>query len=221
MESEILKIKQDLQNGKISCTALVERKIKEGIDECLENGIYPLAWETPHYSAGQEDYKVFARYFDTFFDRVMVTELSSSQQILPYAVKLSDWDVQVIPENLGYLPHGDPNPEQIIENAKNMLVVRDATAAFFFHPFVPTAQPGQHPQAPQDVVAVEPGKRQFQPAGVDDLQVVVVSPVEAVHQEELGSARPQRFVQPLPADHQDRPGRVQALCECAHLGGVS
>jgi len=116
---------------------MVERKIREGIDECLENGIYPLAWETPHYSAGQEDYKVFARYFDTFFDRVMVTELSSSQQIIPYAVKLSDWDVQVIPENLGYLPFGDPNPEQIIENAANMLVVRDAVAAFFFHPFVP------------------------------------------------------------------------------------
>lgn len=116
---------------------VVERKIEEGIAECLQNGIFPLAWETPHYSAGQDDYKVFAKYFDTFFDRVMVTELSSSQQIMPFSVKLSDLDVQLIPENLGYLPLENPNPEGIIDNARNMLVVRDAVASFFYHPFVP------------------------------------------------------------------------------------
>ncbi|MCJ7580939.1 MAG: DUF2334 domain-containing protein [Candidatus Aminicenantes bacterium] len=121
---------------RLSSPDWIDQKIKRGLSECHKNGIYPVSWETPHYSAGQSDYRIFAKYFSTFYDRVMATELSSSQQILPYSIKLREIDVTVIPENLGYMSLEDPNPAQIIENARNMLVVRDGLASFFFHPFI-------------------------------------------------------------------------------------
>jgi len=113
-----------------------DQKIKRGISIFAENGLYPLAWETPHYSGSQENYRTISQYFSTFNDRIMAAELSGTQQIFPYPVKLSDPNILVIPENLGYIDLENPDPDRLIDNARNMLVVRDGMASFFFHPFV-------------------------------------------------------------------------------------
>ncbi len=115
----------------------VDERLKAALNECFRNGLYPLSWETPHYSASRSDYRTFARYFDTFYDRVMAAEISGTQQIFPYSLKLQDYGVTVIPENLGFLDFDNPEPGRLLENAKNMKVVRDGTASFFFHPFIP------------------------------------------------------------------------------------
>lgn len=116
----------------------VDQRVRLALKECFRNGLYPLAWETPHYSASQSDYAAIARYFDTFNDRVMAAELSGTQQIFPYPVKLRSLGLSVVPENLGFLAMERPAPEVLLENAKNMKVVRDGTASFFFHPFLPS-----------------------------------------------------------------------------------
>lgn len=118
-------------------TDWADQKINRGIAVFAENGLYPVAWETPHYSGSQDNYRTISRYFSAFNDRVMAAELSGTQQIFPYPVKLSDPDILVIPENLGYIDLENPDPDRIIDNARNMLVVRDGLASFFFHPFVP------------------------------------------------------------------------------------
>ncbi len=115
----------------------VEERIRLGLEECLRCGLYPLTWETPHYSASQEDYRLIGRFFDSLYDRVMAAELVGTQQIFPYPVFLPDLMVQVIPENLGYVDFEKPDPSRIIENARHMLTVRDGLASFFFHSFVP------------------------------------------------------------------------------------
>jgi uncharacterized protein YdaL len=112
------------------------QRIRSGIAELFRCGIYPLAWETPHYSASQETYRVVSRFFDTFNDRVMALEMTDTQLPLPYPAQNSDIGAVVIPENLGYIDIGQPDPDRIIENAKNIEVVRDGIASFFFHPFV-------------------------------------------------------------------------------------
>lgn len=114
----------------------VEERIRLGLEECLRCGLYPLAWETPHYSASQSDYRSIARFFDSFYDRVMAAELVGTQQIFPYPCWLKDLGIKVIPENLGYVDFEKPDPESIIDKARNMLVVRDGIASFFFHSFV-------------------------------------------------------------------------------------
>lgn len=113
-----------------------DQKIKRGISIFAENSLYPLVWETPHYSGSQQNYRTISQYFSTFNDRIMAAELSGTQQIFPYPVRLSDPDILVIPENLGYIDLEDPDPDRILTNARNMLVVRDGLASFFFHPFV-------------------------------------------------------------------------------------
>ncbi len=115
----------------------VDQRIKLAIEECVKNGIYPLSWETPHYSASQNVYRTISKYFSTFNDRIMSAEISGTQQIFPYPANIKDLSVFVIPENLGFVDFQKPEPERVIENAKNMLVVRDGIASFFFHPFVP------------------------------------------------------------------------------------
>lgn len=115
----------------------VDERIKRAIDECEKNGIFPLSWETPHYSASKNVYRTISKYFSTLNDRIMAAEISGTQQIFPYSVNLKDLGILLIPENLGYVDFDKPEPEKIIENAKNMLVVRDGIASFFFHSFVP------------------------------------------------------------------------------------
>ena len=115
----------------------VGERIKLGLEECLRCGLYPLAWETPHYSASQSDYQIIARFFDTFYDRLMAAELVGTQQIFPYPCYIEEFKIRIVPENLGYVDFEKPDPEDLIRRARRMLVVRDGLASFFFHPFVP------------------------------------------------------------------------------------
>ena len=41
------------------------RKIEMGIQEFMKNDLYPLVWETPHYTASFTLYKTIAKYFST------------------------------------------------------------------------------------------------------------------------------------------------------------
>ena len=114
-----------------------DRRVRLGLEECFRCGIHPLAWETPHYSASASNYHAFAKYFDTFYDRVMSAELAGTQQLFPYPVRLREYGVTVVPENLGYVEINNPDPSLILRGAERMKVVRDGIASFFFHPFVP------------------------------------------------------------------------------------
>lgn len=115
----------------------IDQRIRSAIEECVRNGIHPLSWETPHYSASKNAYRIISEYFNTFNDRLMSAEISGTQQIFPYPAKIKDLGILLIPENSGYVDFQKPEPEKIIESARNMLVVRDGIASFFFHPFVP------------------------------------------------------------------------------------
>jgi len=116
-----------------------EQRMQLGLKECFRNGIYPLSWETPHYSASSQDYQIFARFFDTFYDRVMAAELPGTQQIFPYPIFHRRYGVTIIPENLGYIDQTTPDPQPLLDAARRMRVVRDGMASFFFHPFVAPA----------------------------------------------------------------------------------
>ncbi len=115
----------------------IDQRVKSAIEECVKNGIYPISWETPHYSASKNAYRIISKYFNTFNERIMSAEISGTQQIFPYPANIKDFGIFLIPENLGYVDFQKPEPEKIIESARNMLVVRDGIASFFFHPFVP------------------------------------------------------------------------------------
>jgi uncharacterized protein YdaL len=121
--------------GSMDSRALVEKKLRLGLDECFKNGIYPLTWETPHYTASKLDYQTFAEYFNSAYERNLSIDRGESGHYFPYPTT-DRYGRFIIPEDLGYIPQEKPDPEALIRNCERLKVVRDAVASFFFHPFL-------------------------------------------------------------------------------------
>lgn len=120
----------------------VEKKMKTGLEEFWKNNLYPLVWETPHYTASQLDYPVFAEFFSTAMEQRLVIEDPDYSQYFPYIIEKDLYGQRIIPENLGYIPQ-DPDPkveevavQQLLEGAKAQLAVRDGFASAFIHAFI-------------------------------------------------------------------------------------
>ncbi len=122
--------------------AYVQQKLETGIEELMRNGIYPLAWETPHYGASDLDYAEIGKVFSTVVEqRILMNDLDYSQ-FFPYVIKRDLYGEKILPENLGYVPLGTPKEEEqgvqdILNAAKENLYVRDGYATAFIHPFMP------------------------------------------------------------------------------------
>jgi len=113
----------------------IVRRIDSGLAELFTDGIFPIAFETPHYAASAIDYHAMAKEFSLFYERTMTTPHLGATQYFPYPV-IDQFGRHVVPENLGYLPLEKPDPKVLIENARYMRVVRDGVASFYFHPFL-------------------------------------------------------------------------------------
>ncbi len=122
--------------------AYVQQKLETGIEELMRNGVYPLAWETPHYGASEIDYAAIAKVFSTTIEqRIVMNDLDYSQ-FFPYVINQDMYGEKIIPENLGYVPLGTSKEEEqgvqdILTAAKANLYVRDGYATAFIHPFMP------------------------------------------------------------------------------------
>jgi uncharacterized protein YdaL len=122
--------------------AYVQQKLESGIEELMRNGVYPLAWETPHYGASDIDYAAIARVFSTAVEQRIVMNNLDYSQFFPYVINRDMYGEKIIPENLGYVPLGSSKEEEqavqdILTAAKENLYVRDGYATAFIHPFMP------------------------------------------------------------------------------------
>ena len=122
--------------------AYVQQKLEIGVEELMRNGIYPLAWETPHYGASEIDYAAIAKVFSTAVEERIVMDDLDYSQYFPYIIQKDMYGEKIIPENVGYVPLGSSAEEEkavqdILAAAKANLYVRDGYATAFFHPFMP------------------------------------------------------------------------------------
>ncbi len=120
----------------------IMRKLDSGIQEFMKNGLYPLVWETPHYTASIKLYETVSKYFSTAMEQRLAIEDADAGQYFPYMINKDLYGQRIIPENLGYVPL-DSNPavgegavRRILASAKVNLAVRDGYASSFFHAFV-------------------------------------------------------------------------------------
>ncbi len=114
----------------------LERMLELAFRECFNNGIYPIAWETPHNAASANTYGFLKPYFSVFHERILAAATVSADQYVPYPVR-DRFGRFVVPENLGYLPFGKSDTAPILNAARAMLSVRDGIASFYYHPFMP------------------------------------------------------------------------------------
>ena len=117
-------------------------KIELGINEFVKNGLYPIAWETPHYMASSMFLNVISRYFSTAVEQRMSINDFDYGQYFPYVINKDIYGQKVFPENLGYVPLKSNTQESMVEvqklikNAEGIRQVRDGIAGCFFHPFL-------------------------------------------------------------------------------------
>lgn len=120
----------------------VRKRVEEALRESWANGIYPLAWETPHYAASGFDYALFGKYFDTFIERrtLGIFRDSDYKQVFPYQIKSDIYGGKIVPETLGFSPKEKPQIQEMAGRAQDLLVVRDGFAGGFLHPSLPLEQ---------------------------------------------------------------------------------
>jgi uncharacterized protein YdaL len=120
----------------------IRRKLEMGIQEFMRNGLYPLIWETPHYTASFRLYQTIGEYFSTAMEQRLAIEDFDCSQFFPYIINRDLFGQVNLPENLGYIPL-DPDIEKgrasiraLLANARTNLCVRDGFASNFFHAFL-------------------------------------------------------------------------------------
>jgi uncharacterized protein YdaL len=120
----------------------ITRKLEQGLQEFFKNGLYPLVWETPHYTASFLLYQTVAKYFGSAMEQRLSIEDFDYSQFFPYLIEKDLFGQKIYPENLGYIPlEEDGNAAEtavtsLINNARTNLYVRDGFASCFFHAFV-------------------------------------------------------------------------------------
>lgn len=118
----------------------VDERINAGIDECVEQGIFPLGFEAPHYAVSNEGYINLKKYFSTIVGHLQTSDKGFTTTIYPYRLFNSPIYNQLIPENLDYVDPDDTLYKQhILEELDKVSIVRDYTAGFFFHPYLDIA----------------------------------------------------------------------------------
>ncbi len=112
-------------------------RISKGVNECLKNGIYPLAFEPPHYAMSQDGYIELKKYFSTIVAHYQPSDMGFSTNSFPFEIKNSRHFNILLPENLGFVEtkKEEESIKEILHNYKDLKIVRNYNGGFFFHPY--------------------------------------------------------------------------------------
>lgn len=115
----------------------VKNRVLSGLRLCIENKIYPLAYEAPHYAINTDGYKELKKYFSTYVGQYQNNNNNFATNSSPFTIKDSDTFNVLIPENLNYVDENDEfSVDKIKESFKKLSMVRGYTGGFFFHPYL-------------------------------------------------------------------------------------
>lgn len=130
-------------------------RIQAGLAEIADSGLQPpITFEYPHYAGTSVDSKAIrtvlgqAYHRGLFFGGDLSGVPDPAHSIgMFYPFKVTDvYGWKVIPENIGnyepkwYNNHPPRLAADLVQSAKNNLVIRDGVASFFFHPYYPLAE---------------------------------------------------------------------------------
>ncbi|MCM3067542.1 polysaccharide deacetylase family protein [Priestia flexa] len=116
-----------------------ETKINKGIDELVKYGLYPLAFEAPHYTMSQHGYQILSEYFSTYVGQVQLSDKDwRIMDTSPYITSPSFLHgMELLPETMGYVRPDDPESvHKMMENTDRMGLIRDGMFAAFYHPYL-------------------------------------------------------------------------------------
>lgn len=117
----------------------IQTKLTRGIQELTNYGLYPLAFEAPHYTMSQHGYEVTSEHFSTYSGQLQVSDRDwVIMTTAPYITRPTFLNgMELLPETMGYVKPGDPNAiEKMLKRAHDYQMVRDGMVAGFYHPYL-------------------------------------------------------------------------------------
>lgn len=117
--------------------SLIQERVGLGLQEAVNNQIYPLGFEAPHYAMSQEGFETLKQYFSTYVGQIQTSDEGFTTTIIPYITHQTKLVNTLLPESLGYVAEGDSQAfEKIAYQLDEISYVRDFTAGVFFHPYL-------------------------------------------------------------------------------------
>lgn len=116
-----------------------ETKINKGLDELAKYGLYPLAFEAPHYTMSQYGYEILSEYFSTYVGQMQLSDEDwEIMDTAPYITTPSFLHgMQLLPETLGYVePELEEPIQKMMDRTKRIKLVRNGMFAAFYHPYL-------------------------------------------------------------------------------------
>ncbi len=117
-----------------------KERINRGLSEFARAGVYPVAFEAPHYAMSRAAYGELARHFSTYVGQIQISDETYRATLDPPFIIKSHLlkGMTVFSETLGYVNPEDPlSPDRIIEKARMLKILRDADTCVFYHGFLP------------------------------------------------------------------------------------
>lgn len=124
-----------------------ERFTRERIElafaELARCGLYPLAFEPPHYAMSKKGYEVLSEYFNVFSGMLQTADETYKISLtLPFASKSPRLNgMTFLPENMGYYDGDEFRAENLLEKAAEILEADAPFASFFYHGYLPDPEP--------------------------------------------------------------------------------
>lgn len=117
-------------------------RLEKGVRQMLRYGLFPLAWETPHYSASRATYSEIAGVFSTAVERIQLSDSTHAEKAVPLGITFDQHGRMIIPENLGYVrgPQSTNALDEIRARAEMLLQLRGATVGCHIHAFQPLSK---------------------------------------------------------------------------------
>ncbi|WP_258207300.1 polysaccharide deacetylase family protein [Paenibacillus radicibacter] len=111
-----------------------EEKLERGIALLMDLGLYPLAFEPPHYTMSQRGYQIANRYFSTMVASVQLTDSTYAiSQAIPYRSRYQSDGMNIIPETLGYVEEDPGHVPLMLTRMNDLKIVRDSLFSAFYH----------------------------------------------------------------------------------------
>lgn len=118
---------------------LLQSNIQKGLEICLRNQLYPLAFEAPHYAMTRSGYATLKTMFTTVVGQIQINNWDPSLISYPYLLKdHQDYGV-LLPENLGFF--NPPEPDNLLQfktKYRQLKIVRGFLGGLFYHPYLGT-----------------------------------------------------------------------------------
>ncbi len=128
-----------LSQRKVFEREYIEKKLTKGIQELVNYGLYPLAFEAPHYTMSQHGYQVTSEYFSTYTGQLQISDQDCEiMTTVPYITKPTFLHgMTLLPETMGYVAPGNPRTiKEMLNRAQDYQFVRGGMVAGFYHPYL-------------------------------------------------------------------------------------